>query len=478
MVILKMHCSYPPNLLSGLGGKLRLLDLDADGGKQLVSYSTIPNGYFELNDNDEWQPFKDFRTLPNVDFNDPNTRMLDLNGDGRADILISGDEIFTWYESAGREGFVELNRTTKPFDEETGPNIVFADSTQSIYLADMSGDGLSDILRIRNGETCYWPNLGYGKFGARVAMDNAPWFDYADAFDPSYIRLADIDGSGTTDIIYLGKDKFSCWTNLSGNSFNKIPFEITAFPEIHNHAKVTVIDLLANGVACIVWSSHLPAEANAPLKYIDLMNSKKPHILVGYKNNMGKEVSIEYKASTHFYIQDKLNGKPWVTKLHFPVHCISKTETRDIISGYRFISEFSYHHGYYDHGEKEFRGFGMVEQTDAEQFEDWVKGTATNIVDQELHQEPMVTKTWTHTGAFLRREKILQQFTHEYWYEEMQRQGFAAPQAETTLPDAIIIPCPALAPGFIDHLNTEERREVFRACKGMTLRSRSLQEML
>ena len=59
-------------------------------------------------------------------------------------------------------------------------------------------------MRIRNGEVCYWPNLGYGRFGAKVTMDNAPWFDAPDQFDQRRIRLADIDGSGTTDIIYLG----------------------------------------------------------------------------------------------------------------------------------------------------------------------------------------------------------------------------------------------------------------------------------
>ena len=85
------------------------------------------------------------------------------------------------------------------FDEEKGPHLVFADGTQSIYLADMSGDGLTDLVRIRNGEVCYWPNLGYGRFGAKVTMDNAPWFDRPDLFDQQRIRLADIDGSGTTD---------------------------------------------------------------------------------------------------------------------------------------------------------------------------------------------------------------------------------------------------------------------------------------
>ena len=201
-----------------------------------------------------------------------------------------------------------------------------------------------------------------------------PIFDHPDAFNPSYLRLADIDGSGTTDIIYLGKNKFTCWMNLSGNAFSTVPFEIDHFPEIHDQAKITVTDLLGNGVACIVWSSPLSKDAQAPLKYIDLMNSKKPHIMVSYKNNLGKEVSLEYTPSTKFYIEDKLAGRPWITKLHFPVHCLSKVETRDRISGYRFVSSYQYHHGYYDHAEREFRGFGMVEQTDTEDFEHWAKG--------------------------------------------------------------------------------------------------------
>jgi RHS repeat-associated protein len=397
--------------------------------------------------------------------------MLDLNGDGKADVLISEDNVFTWYESTGKDGFENMHRTAKSYDEEAGPNIVFADSTQSIFLADMSGDGLSDIVRIRNGEVYYWPNLGYGKFGAKVAMDNAPWFDRPEVFNPSYLRLADIDGSGTPDIIYLGKNKFSCWSNLSGNSFSTVPFEMGAFPEIHTHSKVTVTDLLGHGVACIVWNSTLPNDANSPLKYIDLMNSKKPYIMVGYKNNMGKEVWMDYKSSTHFYIEDKIAGKPWVTKLHFPVHCVSKTESCDKISGYRFVSSYKYHHGYYDHAEREFRGFGMVEQTDAEHFENWVKATATNIVEEELHQEPIVSKTWVHTGAFLNSEKILTQFAHEYWYKEMERQDFPVTHYETTLPEARLITAPGIDPTYINELTAKEWQEALRACKGMSLRS-------
>ena len=40
-------------------------------------------------------------------------------------------------------------------------------SNSKHFLADISGDGLTDILRVRNGDIYYWPNLGYGRFGAK-----------------------------------------------------------------------------------------------------------------------------------------------------------------------------------------------------------------------------------------------------------------------------------------------------------------------
>lgn len=456
--------------VKGLGYQWQLADLDADGRKQLVCYAAHPNGYFELDD-DEWQGMRSFKSLPNIDFRDGNTRMLDLDGDGRPEIVVSEERVFTWYQSDGRNGYSQAHKVPKALTEDEGPQVVFADAKQSIFLADMSGDGMTDIVRIRNGEVCYWPNLGYGKFGAKRNLDNAPVFDHPDAFIPGAIRLADINGSGTSDIVYLGKNKFTCWTNLSGNRFSTKPFEIENFDGIHSHTRITVTDLLGNGMGCIVWSSPLLKHNTAPLRYIDLVNSKKPHILIGYKNNMGKEVSLEYTPSTHFYLEDKKAGKAWVTKLHFPIHCVTKTIIEDKISGHKFVTEYKYHHGYYDHAEREFRGFGMVEQLDAESFEHWQKGTENNIVEEPLHQDPIVTRTWYHTGAFLKKEKILDLFAKDYWHEEMHRQGFPVTHYEAPLADAKFVVAPGMDGSMLDHMGAREWKEAYRACKGLELRS-------
>ncbi len=453
------------------GGSLQLLDLEANGTKQLVNYSTAPKGFFELDDDDNWQPFNPFIELPNINFSDPSVRMLDLNGDGRAEVAIVEDNVITWYESAGKAGFAAARKSLKTFDKEEGPNNVFRDEKQTIFLADMSGDGLTDIVRIRNGEVCYWPNLGYGQFGSKIGMDHSPLFDHPDSFNAAYIRLADIDGSGTADIIYLGRKKFSCWKNLSGNRFSTSPFEINAIPDVHNKTFFSATDLLGNGVGCLVWSNPLAKDQQAPLKYIDLMNGRKPHLLIAYKNNMGKEVQLEYTPSTRYYVEDRKNGRPWITKLHFPVHCLSRVTVADRITQHTMVSSYTYHHGYYDHAEREFRGFGKVEQTDTELFGHYTKGDGGMIVDAELQQEPVITKQWFHTGACLRNGKILNQYAHEYWYEEMIRAGFNTVHHEKPLTDAVIIAANGIPQQVINQLSAEEYQQALRACKSVLLRS-------
>lgn len=444
----------PKPAFSGLSsGLVSVQELEGNGIKCLVQYNNEPKGFFKLTPDEEWEPFKSFDSFPNIDTLDPNMRPIDLNGDGLADLLITEENVMRWYPGAGEKGFKVSQTVTKAIDEEKGPAILFEDRAQSIFLADMSGDGLTDIVRIRNGEICYWPNLGYGRFGAKVNMDNAPLFDHPDTFNPAYLRLADIDGSGTIDIVYLGKNDFRVWMNLNGNAWTEQPQIITPFPHIDNLTDVSVLDFLGSGTACIVYSSPLPQHAQQPLQYIDLMGSKKPNLFIAYQNNCGKEVSIEYKSSTHFYLEDKKEGRKWITKLPFPVHCISKTTLEDKIRETIFTSSYRYSHGYFDHHEREFRGFARVEQLDTEEFSQFKINNAKNVVEEDLHQPPVKTVSWFHTGAYLRNEKILHQCESEYFSN--------GHFTEYDLPE----------PVFEDDLSAQELREAHRACKGIPLRT-------
>ncbi len=305
------HISAKPNTSIGKG-QTQFLDLAGDGQTDLAVMEGPVRGFYERTSDKDWESFRPFTSFPNLDTRDPNLKFIDLTGDGHADILISEDHAFIWNASLAEAGFAPAQRVIKSFAEEKGPRLIFNDGTQSIYLADLSGDGLTDIVRIRNGEVCYWPNLGYCKFGSKVTMDNAPWFDRPDQFDQRRIHLADIDGSGLTDIIYLHGGGIRLYYNQSGNSWSQ-PVSLTNIPATDSLKSVTVVDLLGNGTACLVWSSPLPGDSGRQMHYLDLMNGQKPHLLVKSTNNLGAETRVNYAPSTKFYLQDQQDGKPWIT---------------------------------------------------------------------------------------------------------------------------------------------------------------------
>ncbi len=447
--------SRKPSLGELSSGKQQLLDIAGDGNLDLVDFENGQAGFYERTTiGAAWEPFRSFHSVPVVDGDDPNLKFVDLTGDGIADILITEDLAFRWHPSHVREGFGEEHRVPSAHDEEKGPRVVFNDGTQSIYLADMSGDGLSDIVRIRNGEVCYWPNIGYGRHGAKVTMDDSPWFDLPDKFDQKRIRLADTDGSGTTDILYLGSESVDVYLNQSGNGWSR-QRTLESIPT-GDLTAISVTDFLGRGTACVVWSSPLPSDALRPLRYLDLMRGQKPHLLVRVCNNLGAETAIEYASSTEFYLADEAAGHPWITRLPFPVHVVKRTETHDWISRNRFVSRRTYHHGYYDGIEREFRGFGRVEQLDTEEF-----GALTEIGrlpaasndSASFNVPPALTKSWFHTGVFIGGGRVSRHLAHEY-YREPHENG------EMLLDDTILP----------TDLTPEEAREACRALKGSILR--------
>jgi RHS repeat-associated protein len=455
-----------PSLAALNGGRQEFMDVAGDGNLDLVDLTAPAPGFYERTLDGGWAGFRAFHSLPVQDWSDHNLRFIDLTGDGIADVLITENEAFTWHPSLLQEGFGPGIRVSVPLEEGKGPRVVFADGTQSIYLADLTGDGLADILRIRNGEVCYWPNRGYGRFGARVTMDHSPWFDEPDLFDQRRIRLADTDGSGTTDILYLARDGVRIFLNETGNGWSSCR-HLARFPAIDDLASISVSDFLGRGTACLLWSSSLSSDTGRQLRYVDLMCGQKPHLLVHTINNLGAETKIEYASSTEFYLADKAAGVPWVTRLPFPVHVVERVETYDHVSRNRFVMRYSYHHGFYDGVEREFRGFGRVDQLDTEEFAALTAKGAYLVGDNinaASNVPPVLTKTWFHTGAYLQGGRIVRHLAHEYYREGSRRCGEAAlsrAQVEAMLLDDTILPA---------RLTPEEAREACRSLKGAMLR--------
>ena len=269
-------------------------DVRGNGGLAAVTLDAEPAGFFDRTEAG-WDSFIEFKQHAEIDWSDPQLRMIDLDGDGRPDLVIVEGDVLRWYRSEGADGYSDQGRIVRALDDPDQPVLVFDDGTEAIFIADMVGDGLADIVRVRSSSVTYWPNLGYGRFANAVTMSTPPRLAPAADFDPRRVRFADVDGNGTSDLVHLRADSVEVWMNQSGNSFAAAPLVITG-SGVDPNAVVSFVDLMGTGTTTVVWSS--AAAALSPMRYADLCTSTKPYLLRSIDNNMGRLVEITHTPST------------------------------------------------------------------------------------------------------------------------------------------------------------------------------------
>jgi len=154
----------PPRLMNEapLGFNLadsnvQLMDTNGDGRIEMFINTPNQTGYFSLNHNGVWdrRAFQPYKTAPTFSLTDPQVRLLDLTGNGTTDVLRNGQRLECFFQD--EEGFQSTRFVSKQQDSNLD-GVNFADPR--MRLADLSGDGLQDLVMIDNGHVAYWPNKG------------------------------------------------------------------------------------------------------------------------------------------------------------------------------------------------------------------------------------------------------------------------------------------------------------------------------
>ncbi|WP_353287176.1 SpvB/TcaC N-terminal domain-containing protein [Wolbachia endosymbiont (group B) of Gerris lacustris] len=415
-----------------------LMSMEGNGELQLYVNESSFQGYHDFDGNSKWSEFKPLESQV-VNLSSELKEMIDVTGDGRTDIVVFEGENVRVYPSAGKKGYKKAIYSRAPKDL---PNQRASSESTLVRFADMFGDGKSHLVKIENGKVECWPNLGYGKFGEKVVFKNAPYF--RDGFNAKRLYFADIDGSGTTDLVYANHNSLDIYYNNSGNSFSK-PVTLKLPLNYNQIGRIEFADILGNGTNCLLIS-YLDQSLKLQHLYYDFYNGVKPHLLKQIDNNMGNITRLHYAASTKFYLEDRKENRPWVTNLPFPVQVIEKIETIDNIVGSRLTNKYCYHHGFYDYTEKEFRGFGFVETWDTEDF------STINQAEKEHYVAPIYTKTWYHTGAYKKAKDLVESYRKEFYQGD-----------EKAL---------RITPQVFDEniISIEDKRQAYRAIQGQVLR--------
>lgn len=315
---------------------MALGDEDQDGNTDLATLVGRGAGRYQLDrEQQAWSGYKARSRTARVEGITPRVQRVDLDGDGRPDLVISETDYFLWYPSDAPEGLGEPRRIPKPrragMARELRP-----DPLLDLLFADMNGDGLPGLVHIENGRVEYWPNLGNGRFGEAVVMDDAPTFTRRDTFDIRRLRLADLTGNGCPDLLYLDGDELRWWYNLGGNRL-RFGGVRRGVPSLDGLTDLRVLEIYGDGRPALVWSSAAPTAQG--LAALPLTGEVQP----------GRLVEIDNATTT-----------------------------------------FRYRDGYLDSDAREFRGFGCVDQFDIE------VTTDDPLAPTSI---PRLTRTWRIVGA-------------------------------------------------------------------------------
>ncbi|KAK3295311.1 uncharacterized protein B0H64DRAFT_474300 [Chaetomium fimeti] len=390
----------------GRGGLGEFRDLDKTGRLDLVSldpHDRQPRGFYERDTSDTWSEYSDMTDLSVTDPDlERSVMKIDVTGDGTTDLLCGegdGRDVI-WRQSLGKKGMSGYRSTPSRSSSCCNSNRLprLAQNPKitphaQAFAADMTGDGLADVVEVSANKITYWPNHGHGHFGDAVEMGNSPSLEDGEggSFTIERIRLVDVDGSGTTDLIHLlPAGGAHLYYNQAGNSWSN-PVFIEDVPKIVSPSSVFTLDILGQGTACLCWVDTSNSSGSTQVRYLDLMGGVKPHLLCQYENGLGAVREVNYAPSTKYRLDDEARGQPWTRTLPFPVHCVSRVHAMDYITANSMTTDYVYHDGYYDPVEKHFAGFEMVEE--------WVRETTT-LGEGETYQSPetRTAKSWFSVG--------------------------------------------------------------------------------
>ena len=177
-------------------------DLDRDGDIDVLSASHSSNkiAWYE-NDGTGNFPNSNHHFISTSAEGAQSVYTADLDGDGDLDVLSASenDDKIAWYKNDGAGNFGE---------EETIS--AYADGARSVYTADMDNDGDPDVLSASSGDNkiAWYENNGQGSFPNHHFISTT-------ANHARSVYAADLDGDGDMDALSasVGDDKIAWYVN-------------------------------------------------------------------------------------------------------------------------------------------------------------------------------------------------------------------------------------------------------------------------
>lgn len=297
-------------------------------------------------------------------------------------------------------------------DGQPNPHVHLADMNGDRLLdlvaLDLVPGGAGHRLSIR-----YWPLAGTGHYAEQHVMAAVP----ADPFDLGQADLRDVfiddfTGDGLADVLILDgsgpETVLILRVNIAGQRWSP-PYTRTGLPRYAPRDPVAptvlrVADLNASGSLDLLFRN---TGLHDTWEYLELLPDGPPSLMTGIDNGIGKRTTITYGTAAEDEQLAREAGHPWTTYAPLAlqiVRRVSTTSGQDLNGDGRedaAVVEFRYRDPFYDGFEREFRGFAFAQRTDYG--DDFILDPVTGLMNVSSGWNPARTPTGQVSGPSLVR---------------------------------------------------------------------------
>ncbi|CAN7238865.1 FG-GAP-like repeat-containing protein [Polaromonas sp. LjRoot131] len=241
---------------NGLTGEMNkyeafVLDLNGDGLADLIQTPRSAAGLFvSINGGDgNFQQWDHIAGLLGP-ANDYSSYFADLNGDGLPDLLHMSRTTNLGYVSInpGNGYFATWQHTTSLTGET---------NNYDTYLMDVNGDGLADLVQVAKNYSSIGVSIngGSGNFQtwSHIVGLTGPGNNFASYF-------ADVNGDGLPDLVHLARNTNQGYISINpGNGYFSTWAYITSLPGPADSFNTHLIDVNADGIADLIQTSRTTA---------------------------------------------------------------------------------------------------------------------------------------------------------------------------------------------------------------------------
>jgi len=327
---------------AAIGPTARFADMTGDGVQDLLDRPGQGDALIFLGGGTA--PFNNSAALAldvSFELTDPRVALVDLNLDGRIDILRHDDgDGWVWLQRWDGPGF-------HPAEAVPPPPAGLRLGEPGVQLADLDGDRLPDLARILPSERriLVAPSAGFGFFEDATEMVGVP-----EMSEQGRWELADINGDGAADLVRIGHNEIGLWINQLDGAY--APAGTHPWPTLEADEIIILSDVDGSGSIDLL---RVDTDGSQPWRYFSPI-VQRPGLLQAQENGLGYRVAMNYQPAAQLAAADAAAGAPWPSTPPAPALVLVATIESDGATWTR-ITKYHPRDGWHDPVRGELRGF-------------------------------------------------------------------------------------------------------------------------